>query len=57
MCEGKKLWWVAEADFGKGPFRWAVYQGRGGKLLAQSESFYLPQFAGETVRIEISLVP
>ncbi|TEU10265.1 MAG: hypothetical protein E3J21_26870 [Anaerolineales bacterium] len=53
----RKVWWVAPKDFGTGPFRWLVYQGQGGKLLAQSELFYLPYSAGETVRIEVSLVP
>jgi len=53
----QKVWWVAAKDFGTGPFRWLVYQGQGGKLLAQSEPFYLPYSAGETVEIEVSLVP
>ena len=56
VCEGQKVWWVAQADFGKGPFRWVVYRGPGGRLFAQSESFYLPHF-GEIVRVEMSLVP
>jgi len=53
---GKKVWWVAPADSGKGPFRWVVYQGQRGKLLARSESFYLP-YVGQTVRIDVSLAP
>jgi hypothetical protein len=57
VCEGEKVWWAAKADFDKGPFRWVVYRERGGKLLAQSESFYLPHFIGETVRIEVPIVP
>ncbi|TEU11279.1 MAG: hypothetical protein E3J21_24015 [Anaerolineales bacterium] len=52
----QKVWWVAPKDFGTGPFRWLVYQGQGGKLLAQSELFYLSYSAGETARIEVSLV-
>jgi hypothetical protein len=51
----QKVWWVAPKDFGTGPFRWLVYPGQGGKLLAQSELFYLPHSAGETVRIEVPL--
>jgi|GEM_PF-3295802 len=39
---GSKLWWVAPADLGKGPFRWAVYDAKGGQLLAASEAFNLP---------------
>jgi len=56
-CEGKKVWWVAREDFDKGPFRWVVYQGRGGNSLAQSDSFHLPHFVGQTVRTKASLVP
>ena len=52
----KKVWWVAPAESGKGPFRWAVYQSPKGKLLAQSESFYLPS-AGQTMRVEVPLAP
>jgi len=57
ICEGRKTWWVDGDDFIKGPFRWVIYQRRKGKLLAQSELFYLPLFAGQTVRTDISLVP
>ncbi len=39
---GYKLWWVAPADLGKGPFRWAIYDSKGGRLLAASEAFNLP---------------
>lgn len=51
--EGTKVWWVAEEDFGYGPFRWMVYDGPGGELLAQSELFYLPSAIGETVVVEV----
>jgi hypothetical protein len=54
---GQKVWWLAADLFGRGPFRWLVYQGQGGKLLAQSEPFYLPTSAGEKVKIEVSLGP
>jgi len=53
---GKRVWWVAWTDFGKGPFRWAVYQSPDGDLLAESESFYLPNSAGETITIKVSPV-
>ena len=53
----KKTWWVDKADYDKGPFRWVVYQGQGGDLLATSESFYLPSSHGQTVRVEVSLTP
>ena len=39
---GTKLWWVVLTDLGKGPFRWAIYESKGGKLLAASEAFNLP---------------
>jgi hypothetical protein len=55
--EGKKLWWVANAYLGKGPFRWQVTQGRGGRLLATSEEFYLPETTGDVVRVEVALAP
>jgi hypothetical protein len=38
-----KTWWVAEADRGKGPFRWALYRRRGGARWSTSEPFYLPR--------------
>ncbi len=52
---GQKVWWVAESDLGKGPFRWRVYQGW--RLLAQSGTFDLPDSNGATVMVEVSLVP
>jgi hypothetical protein len=52
---GNKLWWVAQSDLGTGPFRWIVRRGFGGDLLAESEPFYLPGTAGETLQVELSL--
>ncbi len=57
VCQGKKTWWVAKADLGRGPFRWMIYQGQGGELFAQSEPFYLPHSIDEVVKVEVSLVP
>ncbi len=54
---GKKEWWVAEADLGKGPFRWVVYRGQDGALLATSESFYLPDTVGRIVQTEVAVQP
>jgi hypothetical protein len=52
----QKMWWLAPYLFGKGPFRWLVYQStRGEKLLAASESFYLPDAEGEKLWVEVSL--
>jgi hypothetical protein len=50
----QKTWWLAPDLFGKGPFHWLVYQGERGKLLATSESFYLPDSANEKLWIEVS---
>ncbi len=55
--EGKKVWWVAKADLGTGPFRWVVTRGPGGAWLAVSELFYLPTRTGETVPVQVSLTP
>jgi hypothetical protein len=54
---GRKAWWLASDLLGKGPFRWVVYRVQGGKLVAESESFYLPDHAGRTVIVETALVP
>ena len=54
---GKKVWWSAETDQGKGPFRWLVTQGKDDALLVTSASFYLPARIGETVQVEVSLTP
>ncbi len=54
---GKQVWWVAEEDLGRGPFRWLVYKGEEGKLLATSEPFYLPDSSGGAVTVEVSPVP
>ncbi len=52
----QKVWWTAEKDFGTGPFRWMIHQGQGGRFLAASESFYLPEAANETMTIEVIVV-
>jgi hypothetical protein len=54
---GTKLWWVAEKDFGSGPFRWVVYRNPGGAVVATSAPFYLPDVAGRTVTVEIPPTP
>ncbi len=51
----RKVWWLASNLFGKGPFRWSVYQGDRARLLATSESFYLPDSVGEERQVEVSL--
>ncbi len=54
---GRKEWWVAGRDLGKGPFRWVVYQGQGGGPLATSESFYLPDDVGRITQIGVTVQP
>ncbi len=39
-------WGVAEASFGQGPLRWAIYGEAGGTLRGVSPSFYLPTDRG-----------
>lgn len=51
-----KTWWVAEADRGKGPFRWAVYDQRGGKSMGSSQAFYLPASNRQRVEIELTVI-
>jgi len=51
----QKMRWLAPDLFGKGPFRWLVYQGERGNLLATSDPFYLPYAEGEKLWVEVSL--
>jgi len=48
-----KVWWVAPEDFGKGPFRWVVYQARGGPVWGTSASFFLPERSQTKVEVNI----
>ena len=52
---GYKTWWVASSDFGKGPFRWAVYPSPDARLLATSAPFNLPGAAKEKIVVEVAL--
>lgn len=45
-----KRWWVAPDVFGTGPYRWMIYDGPNGVLLAESATFDMPAQAGELVR-------
>jgi len=48
------IWNVEEKDFGKGPFRWAVFEGQErGEPMAVSEEFYLPQRPGQELSLEV----
>ena len=52
--EGRKDWWVAQKDWGTGPFRWTLHQEQGDPLLAASAPFYLPGTANQRVSVNIS---
>ena len=54
---GKKTWWVAKDDLGRGPFRWRVYRSQGGWLLATSQTFDLPSQKRATTSVEVTLAP
>ena len=54
---GQKAWWVAKEDLGRGTYRWLVYEGEGGDLLAASDPFYPPDASGRPVTVEVPLVP
>jgi hypothetical protein len=52
------IWNVAATEFGKGPFRWAVYEGRERKdLLGCSQEFNLPAKPGELLNVEAIPLP
>jgi uncharacterized repeat protein (TIGR01451 family) len=52
---GVQDWWVSQADFGKGPFRWVLYAGSDkSSVLGASEPFNLP--ASTAAPLQISLV-
>jgi hypothetical protein len=52
--KGDKIWWVLPYSYGDGPCRWEVYDRAGGKLLATSSSFLLPE-ANQHVIVEVVL--
>ncbi len=51
----RKRWWVAEADLGKGPFRWVACAGRGGRRLGTSKLFDLPGSVGAVTTVAVWL--
>jgi hypothetical protein len=52
---GYQRWWVHEKDFGNGPFRWVVRQGKDGPVLGISQAFNLPGGTNEAVRVTVSV--
>jgi hypothetical protein len=53
--EKRVTWWVAPKHFDTGPFRWVVYGGADGEVLATSESFNLPSGHGHVIRVGVSI--
>ena len=47
-------WWVHPKDFGSGPFRWVVAQGRGGVVWGVSQPFSLPASANQVGRVTVA---
>lgn len=52
---GTQQWGVFPREFGRGPFRWVLYDGPKGRLLKTSTSFILPTKDEEVVKVSISL--
>ena len=50
---GRKTWFVPEAHFGTGPFRWVIYQGE--ETLAASDPFDMPESDNQLVRTVVTL--
>lgn len=51
--DGSQIWWVGSEQFGKGPFRWLLFDEEGGTLLDTSESFTLPSQNREIITVTI----
>jgi len=51
--DGFVKWWVAQKDFGTGPFRWAVSPYAGSEFTSAGDAFYLPSVANETLIIAV----
>jgi hypothetical protein len=49
---GRKAWPVESILLGRGVFRWLVYQGRGGPLVASSNAFNLPSSMSDVVQVD-----
>lgn len=48
-------WRVDQNEFGKGPFRWVVFENQRGGLLGVSEDFYLPTIDNEILEFSVTL--
>ena len=52
---GFQVWLVCSPQFGKGPFRWVVLQGRDSPTLAESTEFFLPREERRSVQVDVIL--
>ena len=55
LAGGYQLWAVFPPEFGRGPFRWAVYEGAGGKMLGVSAPFDLPSMNMTRVTVSVAM--
>ncbi|MEM7347426.1 MAG: hypothetical protein AAF485_24570, partial [Chloroflexota bacterium] len=55
LTQGSRRWWVDAKDFGTGPFRWVITDGKGGTVIATSDSFNLPQFPNDPVVTQLTV--
>ncbi|MEZ4707559.1 MAG: hypothetical protein R3A44_10150 [Caldilineaceae bacterium] len=55
VVHNSTVWAVEEKDFGKGPFRWAIFAVSNRQLLAVSRPFYLPTQPDEILTIAVAL--
>lgn len=53
--QGITRWFVSTTDFHKGPFRWLVYDYEAGKILAFSNTFYLPSTEEQTIIVKLQI--
>ncbi len=52
---GIQSWGVFPSELGRGPFRWILTDGAGGKIVGESAPFTLPAQPRETVAVRISV--
>ncbi len=53
VTDGTVVWWVAQKDFGTGPFRWVAYQSDGGAVMAASAPFTLPDAVNQRLLVTL----
>ncbi len=48
-------WWVGSEHFGRGPYRWQVYEQEINSLVAVSDSFTMPERSGQILQIHVTV--